>query len=397
VGEETPAELAAVGDAMEERAQELTERQLLALMAFPAYARVPSSALRASARRNVLRVAAVLRGSEDLPPEAEEHERISGRARALQGIPAEDVVGAYRAVMSVLREEFLDQSARLGVPVSAILLGTRALWDLTDRFSTELVAARHQIDVEFARRDERQRLAFLQRLLTGALLGSEVVVGGGAYGLASDSEYWVSRGRPAATDRQDHRNSLARRLEGSGAGRPFHPLVGSIDGDVVAVTATRPSVNDDAGVLAVAGPAVPAALPHAFAEATRLLNVALRYHRTGLVDGTSLSVRIAVVQESELSEALYARYVSPVLTAMGSMADIVLASVRTYLAHRRHVGDTAAAMSVHTNTVRYRLARYEEITGADLGDTEGLIEAWWALEYWVLRREGDPLQPSDAG
>lgn len=388
MAEDPPRQLAVVADALEARCPELVERQLLALMAFPAYARVPSSALRGSAGRNVLRVAAVLRGRADLPAEAAEHERTSGRARALQGIPAEDVVGAYRAVMTVLREEFLDQSSRLGIPVEAILAGTRALWDLTDRFSTELVAVRHQIDVEFARRDERQRLAFLQRLLTGTLLSSEVSIGGGAYGLASDSEYWVSRGRPAPSDRQDHRNSLVRRLESSGAGAPFHPLVGSIDGDVVAVTGARPVLDGDAGVLAVAGPAIPAALPHAFAEATRLLNVALRYHRTGLVDNSSLSVRIAVVQESELSEALYARYISPVLTAMGTMADIVLSSVRTYLAHRRHVSDTAAALSVHTNTVRYRLARYEEITGADLGDTEGLIEAWWALEYWVLRREG---------
>ncbi len=336
-------------------------------------------------------MAAALRGSDQLPPEAPEDERISGQQRALQGIPAEDVIGAYRAVMGVIREEFLACGDRLDVPVTEILAGTRALWDLTDRFSTELVAARHQIDVEFARRDERQRLAFLQRLLTGTLLGPEVIVGGGAYGLSPETEYWVSRGRQAEGGREP-RHSLARQLEIGAGGPHFHPLVGSIDGDVVAVTAVRPFVDDDGSVLAVAGPALPTALPHAFAEATRLLNVALRYHRSGLVDSSSLSVRIAVVQENELSEALYARYVSPVLASMGTMAEIVLASVRTYLAHRRHVGETAAALSVHTNTVRYRLARYAELTGVDLGDTEALIEVWWALEYWALRSE-PPSRP----
>lgn len=379
--------LDAVAAALLARADDLVDRQMAALAEFPPYDRVPKGALRASAHRNVYRVAAALRGSDDLPPEAVENESSSGRARALQGIPTEEVVGAYRAVMAVLREEFLAAGARLDVPVASILAGTQLLWDLTDRFSTELAAARRQIDVDLARRDERARLAFLQRLLAGTLLGQEVVVGGSAFGLVADAEYWVCRGR------QQHKETLARRLERTGAGAHFHPLVGSIDGDVVAVTAARPTLSTDTargrdpgGVLAVAGPVVPAAFPHAFAEATRLLNVAVRFHRTGLVDSGSLSVRIAVVEESELSEALLARYVAPVQATCGPLAEVVLSSVRAYLAHRRHVGATAAALSVHTNTVRYRLARYGEATGTDLADTETLIEAWWALEYWALRR-----------
>jgi PucR-like helix-turn-helix protein len=382
-----PGDLDAVAEVLLARAEVLVEAQLVALRAFAGYDRVPHPELRKSARRNVLRVAAVLHGRTDLPPEADENERSSGRQRALQGIPAEEVVGAYRAVMGVLREEFLAAAERLGTPVQDILAATRLLWDLTDRYSTELVAARRQIDIEVARRDERARLAFLQRLLTGALLPTEVLVGGLAYGVAPDVGYWVCRGRQL----DQHRPTLARNLEVSGASAHFHPLIGAIDGDLVAVTARRPTVAVDDAVLAVAGPVVPAAFPAAFAEATRLLNVALRYQRHGLVDGASLSVRIAVVEESELSEALAARYVAPVL-ATGATAGILLDSVRTYLARRRHVGETAVAMSVHPNTVRYRLARYTEITGADLEDTETLIEVWWALESWVLHQQDPPVR-----
>jgi hypothetical protein len=395
--------LDAIAAALLARAEHLVERQLAALHTFPTYERVPGAALRASALRNVYRVAAALRGSDELP-ETAEAESSSGRARALQGIPTEEVLGAYRAVMNVLREEFLAAAVRLEVPVASVLAGTHLLWDLTDRFSAELGEARRQIDVDFARRDERARLAFLQRLLAGTLLASEVAVSGSAFGLSADAEYWVCRGRQGDAapggSRRTARESLARRLERLGAGGLFHPLVGSIDGDVVAVTATRPPPADfgrtDGGVLAIAGPVALAALPHAFAEATRLLNVAVRYHRSGLVDNDSLSVRIAVAEESELSEALMARYVEPVAAACGSTADVVLASVRSYLAHRRHVGETAAALSVHTNTVRYRLARYTEATGADLGDTETLIEAWWALEYWALTGRLRPGGPDRA-
>jgi putative transposase len=379
----TPRGLEAVADALMARMDALVEAQVSACRDFGGYDRIPPEALRTSARRNVLRVVATLRGNPDLPPEEDaETERSSGQQRALQGIPSEVVVGAYRVVMSILREEFLATAQRLAIPPEEVLQATRLLWDLTDRYSTEVVAARQQIDIEFARRDERERLAFLQRLLTGTLLPAEVLVGGVAYGLVPDAEYWVSRGRHP----EEHRQTLARRLEFSGATSHFSPLIGWIDGDVVAVTARRPSVAEDGAVLAVSGPVPPAAFPSAFAEATRLLNVALRFHRQGLVDSKALSVRIAVVEEGELTDALMARFVTPVL-ATGPMAPIVLSSVRRFLACRRHIAETAASLSVHTNTVRYRLARYAELTGADLEDTEALIEVWWALEAWALREQ----------
>jgi hypothetical protein len=376
-----PRGLEAVADALMERADALVEAQVKATREFAGYDRIPLPALRSSARRNVLRVVSVLRGSPDLP-EAEETERLSGQQRALQGIPADVVVGAYRAVMGLLREEFLATARALEIAPVDVLHATRLLWDLTDRFSTEVVAARQQIDIEFARRDEQERLAFLQRLLTGTLLPAEVLVGGLAYGLVPDSEYWVSRGRHP----EEHRHALSRRLEHSGATSNFRPLIGWIDGDVVAVTARRPTVEADGAVLAVSGPVLPAGFPQAFGEATRLLNVAARFQRQGLVDNNSLSIRIAVVEEGELSEALLARYAAPVL-ATGAAAGIVLSTVRTFLACRRHIAATASALSVHVNTVRYRLARYAELTGADLDDTETLIEVWWALESWALREQ----------
>jgi putative transposase len=197
-----------------------------------------------------------------------------------------------------------------------------------------------------------------------------------------DNEYWVSRGRHP----QEHRHALSRRLEFAGATSTFRPLIGWIDGDVVAVTARRPTVEADGAVLAVSGPVLPAAFPQAFGEATRLLNVAVRFQRQGLVDNNTLSIRIAIVEEGELSEALLARYAAPVLVT-GASAGIVLSTVRTFLASRRHIAETAAALSVHVNTVRYRLARYAELTGADLDDTETLIEVWWALESWALREQ----------
>jgi hypothetical protein len=44
------------------------------------------------------------------------------------------------------------------------------------------------------------------------------------------------------------------------------------------------------------------------------------------------------------------------------------------------VDPAAERLFVHPNTVRYRLRRYEEITGAELAETEDAFRVWWVLQ-----------------
>lgn len=46
-------------------------------------------------------------------------------------------------------------------------------------------------------------------------------------------------------------------------------------------------------------------------------------------------------------------------------------------------------VSMHQNTLRYRLEQFASLTGADLAETETIIEVWWALEFWAVRRTAD--------
>ncbi|MGH2726300.1 MAG: helix-turn-helix domain-containing protein, partial [Actinomycetota bacterium] len=39
------------------------------------------------------------------------------------------------------------------------------------------------------------------------------------------------------------------------------------------------------------------------------------------------------------------------------------------------------------NTLRLRLARFEKVTGADLGRFEDLVAVWWALESRIAHRD----------
>jgi DNA-binding PucR family transcriptional regulator len=56
-----------------------------------------------------------------------------------------------------------------------------------------------------------------------------------------------------------------------------------------------------------------------------------------------------------------------------------------------HIDETAGALHVHPNTLRHRLRRFEEATGANLRQPSDLIELWWALER---RRLGGVKQPN---
>jgi len=63
----------------------------------------------------------------------------------------------------------------------------------------------------------------------------------------------------------------------------------------------------------------------------------------------------------------------------GSFGDQVVEALRVYLEHDRSIPQTAATLHVHVNTLRYRLSRFEELTGRSLTRTDTLIELAWAL------------------
>lgn len=66
----------------------------------------------------------------------------------------------------------------------------------------------------------------------------------------------------------------------------------------------------------------------------------------------------------------------PELVASEAHADRALvATVRAFLDHGGDVGRTAAALEVHRNTVRYRIRRFEQVTGHDLSDPEARLVA----------------------
>jgi hypothetical protein len=131
--------------------------------------------------------------------------------------------------------------------------------------------------------------------------------------------------------------------------------------------------------LIAVGPAVPLAeLPASYLAAGRVLAAAETFGLVGIHDLSSAGLHAAVIEDADLGDALVELLVEPVRRASGG--EDVLASVREWLAAGMRVEPAAARLFVHPNTVRYRLRRYAELTGAELSETEEALRVWWALQ-----------------
>jgi DNA-binding PucR family transcriptional regulator len=92
-----------------------------------------------------------------------------------------------------------------------------------------------------------------------------------------------------------------------------------------------------------------------------------------------LSLRPVILSEDHLGEQLIRRYLGP-LRELGEFGATLELTIQEYLASGMRIDDCAKALIIHPNTLRHRIDRFQQLTGADLRRTEDVIEVWWALE-----------------
>lgn len=69
-------------------------------------------------------------------------------------------------------------------------------------------------------------------------------------------------------------------------------------------------------------------------------------------------------------------------------------TLAAYLDHGGKYADTSTTLTIHRNTLRYRISRITEISGHDLNDVEAQLNLHLATRAWRLRRAsvGEPLR-----
>ena len=333
----------------------------------PDFRRLPTSTLARAVRGNVSRALAAL--AELRPPTAAELEGAAavGRERAEQGLSVDGVLHAYRISISAVWTRFGELARERGVDVTSVLAFSETLWLWGDAVMEVVGAAHREVELELAREEQQLRDAFVLAVLLGTIDAAGLARESAVFGLDPECEYVAFRARSLP-------GAPARRVLLDGDAR----LVTALDHDLVGLSLTCPSAAPGT-VVGVGLPARLAGLPAAFALAGRALQTALAFGEQGVFSLADLGIRPAILSEEALGEVFNARHLEP-LFSLGRLGGELEATLRAFFEHDLHVEDTARALHVHPNTLRHRLRRYEEATGASLRRQADLVELWWALE-----------------
>src|SRR5882724_671999 len=351
----------------------------------PSYRDVGDDALRSSALRNSASARQTLLARR-LPGDSELAEAaVAAGERADQGVYVQDMLTAYRLSIHQIREFLTEAATVAGCTPAVTLEMVQLLWALADAVGVRLATVHRDAEIEIARHGERQRAEFLRGLVFGSVAPADIRRLGPAYHLTPDLRYVALRGRPAPGTAPEE---LVRAIATASRAAGHHAFVDVLEGDVVGVALKAPALGDCPGTVGVGPAADLTGIEPSFATASRVLEVAERFGRPGVYRLEDLSLRVAVAAEDELGELLVGRYLRP-LEKLGTRAGAVLDTVAAFIEHGLNIKATAEALDVHQNTVRYRLGRFEELTGAHLERPVTAFEVWWAMQRdWLTSRGG---------
>ena len=294
---------------------------------------------------------------------------------ARSGVPIDTVLRARRVAIRRSCELLREAGAEAGLDPDTQVECIYRMWEWADAIQVADAEAHRTAELEMNGGGDEERAWFVRSLLLGTLSPSEVSGRATAYGLLPGSLYRAFRARPGP---KGDMRALSRAIEATGAADGFGVLMATVDGDLCGVVTRRPQLGAE-GVLGLGTEIDLAHLDASFELANRALETAVAFAYDGVVTMDDLSLRPAIFSEGHLGERLVSRYLDP-LHELGEFGATLEETLREYLAHGMRIDESAKALFVHPNTLRHRLDRFQQLTGADLRKTEDVLETWWALE-----------------
>ncbi|MFJ8909804.1 PucR family transcriptional regulator [Amycolatopsis sp. NPDC102389] len=334
-------------------------------------------------RRHVAIVLAAGLASFDRPGGAGEQDYAAaadlGADRAAQGVPLAALLRGVQAGRSRAVEIAVERGKAAGVPDDVMLAALVDFDRNTRALERQVIAGYHEAELELARTVHDSRARVLRRLLGGdttAPSAEEVA----SIGLNPGGRYHC-----LLSDVGDPYQArvVERRLGATGG------VFGLVDGRLAGLAPRLPTpsaLGDD--VLMVVSPAVPLAEVRA-THALCVMALPTAARSRGLHAVADLAVETALAAQPGLA-ALLGDTLLSALTPGDPFHEQLVSTALAYLDHGRRLDQTAAALHVHANTVRYRLSRLGEITGTSLDPPEDgggshvrhTVGWWWALRTW---------------
>lgn len=386
------------------RVEPLADRLLATIRAENAgYADVPAVAdddLRASCVHNVARVLELLALELDAGPgdgpgdgrgttrdEEDRYDaaRATGRRRAEQGLPLDDVLRSFRMGGGLIWDDLLDQAGDALDARAARELGT-ALWAVVDSTSAAVAAAYHRAEVSAVRVHEQRRTALWEDLLAGRGVDPGFAAEAGRVLDIGTGPCVVVVAHPASTDAAAASAEVNLRAAGHGSSwvRRSVGLVGVVEAPgPVPVLAPALRVLT-AGATGVSG-VVPslARVEEAFRQAVDAQRVAASRGVACLAYDDVLPDAL-VLAAPAVAARLVEHWLGPVLDLPGEERRALVETLEAWVAVGGSTTATALALPCHRNTVLNRLRRVRQVTGGRVGSGVPAIELALALAAYRL-------------
>ncbi|WP_322921743.1 PucR family transcriptional regulator [Nocardioides renjunii] len=150
--------------------------------------------------------------------------------------------------------------------------------------------------------------------------------------------------------------------------------------------------GDNDGLIAKGEPSSsPEHIPHAYEQAQRALTARRQSSDPrGSVAYSDLGVERILALDGNVGEVerLIDHWLADLMNYDDGHGTDLVHTLAMYLDLGGRYADTARALSVHRNTLRYRLSRITAISGHDLADVDTKLNLHLALRAWRLRRTG---------
>jgi len=351
---------------------------------------VPLDDLWQSCHDNVARVVQMVAGADlrpgrSAPDEYFDAAQETGRRRAEQRMPLDDVLRSFRLGGRLVWEALIDEARAQGVVDSDALLDIASkVWEVVDNTSSQVAAAYHTAERQLVRADEQRRSTLWEGLLHGrAKERAFVQEAATVLDVPVDGQYAVVA-IDNLIDDDCTTASLKRRLVGVRVGSAWQVRAHTVVG-LLALGAESPDTVLRLLRDAVHAPAGLSSVVFGLANVDAAYRQAMLARRTllaGQVGVASLTERLPealLLSAPELAEQLVQSWLVPLMKVPAAERQLLLDTLEQWVAAGGSVRRTAELAFCHRNTVINRLHRIHQITGRDLTDAAFHLELGLAL------------------
>ncbi len=317
-----------------------------------------------------------------------------GRGEMRQGRTLNALLAAYRVGAQVAWRRFVQAGVRADLDPAVMYRVGEAIFAYIDEISGESIEGYADEQSALAGEDQQRRAQLVRLLASDPPAPPDVLQG------AAERASWTPPSYLAALIVE---GIAAERLAGllgpgsvAAALEPVDGLVAAEDADgAVPAAAALAFVPDPLGPgrramienavdgrRAALGPAVAlTASSRSVARARRTLELrdAGVLHGDGLLAAEEQATALLLHADTLLAQELASARLAPLRALRPAVRERLAQTLREWLDHQGRIDDTARALGVHPQTVRYRLAQLRETFGDTLDEPEGRFELALAL------------------